>query len=148
MLRILNDEGFEIKERELMRVRAKNRWLLRVPNGMKSQSGIQSPMQQPEDEGLLALQHEVYKTEEPFNDSGALPSETAVQRPTSTSLSPGVLAKRKERLDRLKAESAERWAARKRRRRTRGWAGLPADPPGPPRFLPKPRLTKVRSISA
>lgn len=134
MLRILNDEGFEIKERELMRVRAKNRWLLRVPNGMKSQSGIQSPMQQPEDEGLLALQQEVYKTEEPFNDSGALPSETAVQRPTSTSLSPGVLAKRKERLDRLKAESAERWAARKRRRRTRGWAGLPADPPGPPRF--------------
>jgi hypothetical protein len=36
MLRILNEEdGFEIKERELMRVRAKNRWLLRVPNGMK-----------------------------------------------------------------------------------------------------------------
>ena len=37
MLRILNEEdGFDIKERELMRVRAKNRWLLRVPNGMKS----------------------------------------------------------------------------------------------------------------
>jgi len=27
-----------------------------------------------------------------------------------------------------------RTATRKRRRRTRGWAGLPADPPGPPRF--------------
>lgn len=134
MLRILNDEGFDIKERELMRVRAKNRWLLRVPNGMKSQSSIQSPMQQPEDEGLLALQQEVYKTEEPFDDNGALPSEAAVQQPTSPSLSPEVLAKRKERLDRLKAESAERWATRKRRRRTRGWAGLPADPPGPPRF--------------
>jgi hypothetical protein len=36
MLKTLNDEGFDIKERELMRVRAKNRWLLRVPNGMKS----------------------------------------------------------------------------------------------------------------
>ena len=36
MLRILNEEGHEIKERELMRVRAKNRWLLRVPNGMKT----------------------------------------------------------------------------------------------------------------
>lgn len=35
MLQTLNDEGFDIKERELMRVRAKNRWLLRVPNGMK-----------------------------------------------------------------------------------------------------------------
>ena len=35
MLRKLHAEGFDIKERELMRVRAKNRWLLRVPNGMK-----------------------------------------------------------------------------------------------------------------
>lgn len=134
MLRILNDEGFEIKERELMRVRAKNRWLLRVPNGMKSQSNMQTPVQQPEDEGLLALQQEVYKTEAPFDDTGTLPSEVALQRSPSPGLSPEVLAKRKERLDRLKAESAERWATRKRRRRTRGWAGLPADPPGPPRF--------------
>lgn len=40
MLRILNEEeGFEIRERELMRVRAKNRWLLRVPNGMKPRKG-------------------------------------------------------------------------------------------------------------
>lgn len=52
MLRILNDEdGFEIKERELMRVRAKNRWLLRVPNGMKtrkreSESDIIDQLQQ------------------------------------------------------------------------------------------------------
>ena len=36
MLATLSEEGFQIKERELMRVRAKNRWLLRVPNGMKS----------------------------------------------------------------------------------------------------------------
>ena len=52
MLRILNEEdGFEIKERELMRVRAKNRWLLRVPNGMKtrkreSESDIIDQLQQ------------------------------------------------------------------------------------------------------
>lgn len=42
MLRTLHEEGFEIKERELMRVRAKNRWLLRVPNGTKSASISQS----------------------------------------------------------------------------------------------------------
>lgn len=36
MLRILNEEdGFDIKARELMRVRARHRWLLRVPNGDK-----------------------------------------------------------------------------------------------------------------
>lgn len=134
MLRILNEEGFEIKERELMRVRAKNRWLLRVPNGMKSQSNMQTSAQPPEDEGLLALQQEVYKNEGPFNDTETLLTDTASPRPPSPGLSPEVLAKRKERLERLKAESAERWATRKRRRRTRGWAGLPADPPGPPRF--------------
>ncbi|RDW61284.1 Clr5 domain-containing protein [Aspergillus mulundensis] len=106
MLRILNEEGFQIKERELMRVRAKNRWLLRVPNGTKAQQTV------PEEEGLLRL----------LNDE---------EQPEAVG---EVVAKRKERLDRLKAESAERWAARKRRRRTRGWAGLPADPPGPPRF--------------
>ncbi|KAJ5580136.1 uncharacterized protein N7459_006121 [Penicillium hispanicum] len=138
MLRILNEEGFAIKERELMRVRAKNRWLLRVPNGMKSQAiaTVQEP--QPEDEGLLVLQQEVYKQDQGYVDggdsmSGDLATPTG-ECPSSPGLSPEVIAKRKERLERLKNESAERWASRKRRRRTRGWAGLPADPPGPPRF--------------
>jgi hypothetical protein len=114
MLRILNEEGFQIKERELMRVRAKNRWLLRVPNGTKAQQVALSSAQT-EDDSLLALQE--YQPD-----------------PQDVAVSSEVALKRKERLDRLQAESAERWAARKRRRRTRGWAGLPADPPGPPRF--------------
>lgn len=34
MLRVLNEEdGFDIKSRELMRLRTRNRWLLRAPNG-------------------------------------------------------------------------------------------------------------------
>ncbi|KAJ5341918.1 hypothetical protein N7541_011042 [Penicillium brevicompactum] len=136
MLRILNEEGFEIKERELMRVRAKNRWLLRVPNGMKSHTNAEMEAVNPEDEGLLALQQEVYKVESALDDPDAISNGPDGERPTSESpaLSPEVIAKRQERLDRLKTESAERWASRKRRRRTRGWAGLPADPPGPPRF--------------
>ncbi|KND91375.1 hypothetical protein TOPH_03955 [Tolypocladium ophioglossoides CBS 100239] len=37
MLRVLNEEdGFGIKARELMRVRTRNRWLLRAPNGDKA----------------------------------------------------------------------------------------------------------------
>lgn len=146
MLRILNEEGFSIKERELMRVRAKNRWLLRVPNGMKSQSAVGSHSTQPDDEGLLALQQEVYKQEMSYEGADSMsvesgpppplppPPPPAAEQSPSSALSPEVMAKRKERLDRLKSESAERWASRKRRRRTRGWAGLPADPPGPPRF--------------
>ncbi|KAL2824728.1 hypothetical protein BDW59DRAFT_81558 [Aspergillus cavernicola] len=135
MLRILNEEGFHIKERELMRVRAKNRWLLRVPNGMKAQQAALGSVQLPEDDdGMLALQQEVYKNPESFNEMETPQPDTAVPHPPSPSLSPEVAVKRKERLERLKEESAERWASRKRRRRTRGWAGLPADPPGPPRF--------------
>lgn len=36
MLRVLKGDGYEISDRGMMRVRAKNRWLLRVPNGVKS----------------------------------------------------------------------------------------------------------------
>ncbi|KAK2745202.1 hypothetical protein FQN55_006327 [Onygenales sp. PD_40] len=182
MLRILNEEGFEIKERELMRVRAKNRWLLRVPNGMKSQptmaimptannnnnnnaniapatAGMSTLQQQAGqlggDEGLLVLQQEAYKQDsslesaeqqfmtelgqaqqqqQPQHPQQPQQQQLQPQQAPSPGLAPEVLAKRKERLERLQAESEERWAARKRRRRTRGWAGLPADPPGPPRF--------------
>lgn len=133
MLRILNEEGYNIKERELMRVRAKNRWLLRVPNGMKSQTTVQSETPQPVEEGLLALQ-QIYKQEPSFDQNQTLTAQPSIQHSLPPGLTPEILAKRKERLERLQAESAERWATRKRRRRTRGWAGLPADPPGPPRF--------------
>jgi hypothetical protein len=40
MLRILNeDDGFDINARELLRVRARFRWLLRVPKGDRARSG-------------------------------------------------------------------------------------------------------------
>src|SRR6201999_4351644 len=39
MLQTLQAEGHDIKERELMRLRAKNRWLMRIPNGAKQGIG-------------------------------------------------------------------------------------------------------------
>ena len=139
MLRILNDElGFDIKERELMRVRAKNRWLLRVPNGMKAPSTVPSRRGHvDEEDALQQLAQAMYP--EISHDMGTQPvlrpqKTTSGLRAPSPELSPEVIAKRRERLEKLQAESAERWVSRKRRRRTRGWAGLPADPPGPPRF--------------
>ncbi|RDL42348.1 uncharacterized protein BP5553_02327 [Venustampulla echinocandica] len=137
MLKALNDEGFDIKERELMRVRAKNRWLLRVPNGMKTKK------RDSDQDVINQLQQALYPDGQLADADGepedvediALPApKPTLPRAESPPLSPEVLAKRQERLAKLQAESAERWAARKRRRRTRGWAGLPADPPGPPRF--------------
>ncbi|TAQ86197.1 D-lactate dehydrogenase (cytochrome) [Chlorociboria aeruginascens] len=132
MLRTLNDEGYDIKERELMRVRAKNRWLLRVPNGMKtkkreSDQDVVNQLQQ-------ALYPDSQLAEEPQIEEMIMPTPKSVTRAESPPLSPEVMAKRQERMAKLQAESAERWASKKRRRRTRGWAGMPADPPGPPRF--------------
>lgn len=135
MLRILNEEdGFDIKERELMRVRAKNRWLLRVPNGMKSHPGGSSARSADSHAALQELEQAMYPQGTMHGVPETQKNELMVPRAQSPELSPEVIAKRKERLEKLQAESAERWASRKRRRRTRGWAGLPADPPGPPRF--------------
>ncbi|KAG9235938.1 hypothetical protein BJ875DRAFT_457845 [Amylocarpus encephaloides] len=145
MLRILNEEGFDIKERELNRVRGKNRWLLRVPNGMKpkknSDEDVIRQLQQalyPDGQMEDAEGEEDTAEHEDMSSLGTLAHNSYPKpvRPLSDSppLSPEVIAKRQERLAKLQTESAERWITRKRRRRTRGWAGLPADPPGPPRF--------------
>ena len=150
MLRILNDEGFDIKERELMRVRAKNRWLLRVPNGMKATSN--TPTQAgyvDEDAALQELARTMYPDIQPevLSPDEEVPKKTlGGARAMSPELSPEVIAKRKERFNKLQAESDERWASRKRRRRTRGWAGLPADPPGPPRFPSETTIDESKQL--
>ncbi|KAI5283426.1 hypothetical protein KEM55_001570, partial [Ascosphaera atra] len=166
MLHTLHSEGYDIKERELMRVRSRHRWLLRVPNGTRirhqvveaetevsPQAELSSDGQATHGDGsLLALQHEMYRPSEEERQAtanafdgvsaeGVLPDTVQMMQDTTegsleqaSALTPEAFAKRKERLARLQLESAERWAARKRRRRTKSWAGLPADPPGPPRF--------------
>ena len=151
MLRILNDGpdgGFNIKERELMRVRAKNRWLLRVPNGMKSGGFIPAKTgPEDEDEALQELAQALYPDGAPQAEStGNGEPMTIGPKPASPDLAPEVIAKRRERLEKLQAESAERWASKKRRRRTRGWAGLPADPPGPPRFPSETTIDEGKNL--
>lgn len=120
MVKTLNDEGFQIKERELMRVRAKNRWLLRIPNGQKA-----SPEDAQLEAQLLAAAAE---------ESGDPAPPSALPAPAEEPVPDDIIRKRKERHDKMQAESDERWANKKRRRRTRDYAGIPADPPGPPRF--------------
>ncbi|OJD35386.1 clr5 domain [Diplodia corticola] len=136
MLQILNDEGFDLKERELMRVRAKNRWLLRVPNGMKGETATAARAQTAD----TYPEAFVKELQQAIADDGEMPAAATPQTPgqsleePSADPDPETLRKRKERMEKLQQESDERWRARKRRRRMRGWAGLPADPAGPPRF--------------
>lgn len=111
MLQTLRDEGHQLKERDLMRLRAKHGWLMRIPNGSKLLPGI---------------------------------VEAAVQE-GGTSAAELVLHK-KAKLDERQVASDERWAAKKRRRRTRTYAGIPADPPGPPRFPSETTLDEAKII--
>lgn len=54
--------------------------------------------------------------------------------------------KRKARLDKMQVKSDELYANKKRRRRTRGWAGLPADPPAAPRFPSETTLDESKAF--
>jgi len=148
MLRILVGEGFKIKERELMRVRIKNRWLLRVANGTKGTSTARSPVvselsdefetqlegQEHDESGMQELERAILADSDGMNSDNIADTETHSSGSTPGTLSQAQQQKRQQRLQRLQAESDEKWTTKKRRRRTRGWAGLPADPPGPPRF--------------
>jgi hypothetical protein len=145
MLRTLVAEGFDIKERELMRVRVKYRWLLRVPNGVRVRNAqgdeVSPPPEEPSNlnEGVEAggeISDDIRAIEaamqQPSDQLARQLQQSAMAAQQQNIESPGT--KKNDRLERLHAGDAERWASRKRRRRTRGWAGLPADPPGPPRF--------------
>lgn len=134
MLHILNEEdGYSIKSRELNRVRSKHRWLLRVPTG-KTRDGVDlSP-------GAGASNGE----DDEDNDE----LQMAMQPPSfELPVVPDLASQLKEeRRRKMQAESVERWATKKRRRRTRQYAGIPADPPGPPRFPSETTLGESQVI--
>ena len=111
MLRILGEDGFEVRERELVRLRARNNWMLRDPRGDRQQH--QHQHQQEED------------MSSPDVPAGPVERDGAGD---------------------VVAEERPAVGPRKRRRRTRGWAGRPADPPGPPRFPSETTIDEARVI--
>ena len=140
MLQTLQAEGHDIKERELMRLRAKNRWLMRIPNGAKQPTGDETE-----------AQIEAQLLEAARNEGVAEPAQTPVESQTEPPVAaepPAEFVERqKQRLEELKNISDQRWAEKKRRRRTKGYAGLPADPEGlPPRFPSETTLEESRAI--
>lgn len=142
MLAVLHSEGHDIKERELMRLRAKNRWLMRIPNGTKT-----TPADE-EEANFEAQLLEAAQAEGALEGTleGAA-SEPTVTAPVADDPPPEFVERQKDRLARLQAISDERWAAKKRRRRTKGYAGLPADPEGlAPRFPSETTLEESRGI--
>lgn len=104
-MQILTQEGYELTDRTLSKIRKDNEWTLRSTNGMKPRSV--APSKRP------------------------LPKEEAFQVPE---ISPEVVAKRNFHFQKLQADSDERLRNRTRRVRTMGWAGMGPDPPMDPRF--------------
>ena len=126
MLAILRGEGWDVKERELTKLRKDHNLLLREPN--KSGNGSEKRKKRKRDAlGELADRNEQ-------DGPASTPEEPARAPSPEEILPPEVIAKREARQARLLAESQERLKAGTRRRRTKVWSGLPPDPVQPPRY--------------
>ncbi|OAL54109.1 hypothetical protein IQ07DRAFT_560794 [Pyrenochaeta sp. DS3sAY3a] len=190
MIETLQNEGFPITDRELIRLRHRLKLLLResVPrpkrkaavgdtNGTTSGDGRvqkkkpkkKAPKVIP-GKGLInqlanAIVGEDSESEEdeeedeerePNFAQDQLREEPAEEIPQTESTTipaaevPGLsqeeILRKQLRHEQLQLESDEKWRSRKRRRRTRGWAGLPADNPGePPRFPSETTIDEAKA---
>ena len=116
MIVILNNEGFNVNERQLSKIRHKNQLWIRENRGSNNVASTN------EDEKVVESSQGASATgkKRPREDEGLLPPE--------------VVARRRDAHEKLLAESEERLKSKTRRRRTRGWAGLPPDEATDPRF--------------
>lgn len=155
MLRILNQEdGFNIKSRELNRVRSKHRWLLRVPADRRDDDEAQhspgGPMGGDDDHNNNNSSSNGNGDDHDHVDDDDDDAELMAgeQSPLATPDAPDLASSHlmEERRRQLESESAERWVTKKRRRRTRQYAGMPPDPPGPPRFPSETTLGESQAI--
>lgn len=120
MLEILRIEGWDLKERELTKLRKEQNLLLREPNRNGNGSEKRKRRQSGEEPG-----------EPQDNGSGPVEKRTKILQPI---LPPEIAAKREARQARLLAESEQRLKEGTRRRRTKVWSGIAPDPDAPPRY--------------
>lgn len=139
MVQILNDEGFSIKSRELHRVRTTHRWLLRSPTG----AGVNDKTRQPNDNAGAIVGQSAGDILGVHN--GSLDHDLLMSAGVG-SVNRYMSHPAEDRRREMEAESDERWVTKKRRRRTRQYAGMPADPPGPPRFPSETTLAQSQEI--
>ena len=119
MLGILRTEGWDLKERELTKLRKEQNLLLREAN----KSGYNKRKRDGSEEA----------SEERASDGEPVEKRVRTSSP-EPGLSPEIIAKRQAYQAKLLATDAERWRSRNRRRRTKVWAGIPPDPEQPPRY--------------
>ncbi|KAG8533966.1 uncharacterized protein KY384_001709 [Bacidia gigantensis] len=138
MLEILNAEGFNVSDRQLAKVRRKDGLKMRDPNGdqpslkRKRQTEDGAADEEENADADIGLDDENFTEAEPPPQPRVIPLEVQI--------------KRQSRQAQLWAESAERLQNRTRRRRTKGWAGLPPDVGLPPRFPSELTLEEGRTL--
>jgi hypothetical protein len=171
MVDTMQNEGFLISDRELIRLRLRLKLLLResVPRPKGEQAGVgavhkkkvMKKVKAVPGKGLINQLGNAIPADEASSDDSREeepPAQEQKQGESAEQLSPTILehdaaplsteqATRKQlRQEQLKKESDEKWRTRKRRRRTRGWAGLPADAPGePPRFPSETTIDEAKA---
>ncbi|KZM19048.1 hypothetical protein ST47_g9784 [Ascochyta rabiei] len=171
MVDTLQNEGFQINDRELIRLRLRLKLLLResVPRPKRKQStevSVQKKTKQKKPKALPGrglinqLGNAILAESSESEESSEEEAETCITvsgepaedtQPTQPELDPSLLdteevLRRQLRQEHLQRESDEKWRTRKRRRRTRGWAGLPADTPGePPRFPSETTIDEAKA---
>ncbi|KAK1594542.1 uncharacterized protein LY79DRAFT_549000 [Colletotrichum navitas] len=132
MLAVLKEDGFEIKKRELIRVRTKNRWLLKVANGERSKDSPEPSSQHP----LMA--------DESFEsrDNGQRLSRAAGD------MTPDTLTDH-ELLGTLSNEVGTAWDQdnnRRKRRRLKAWEAASQNESITPRFPSETTLDEAKVI--
>ncbi|KAK8113462.1 hypothetical protein PG984_013988 [Apiospora sp. TS-2023a] len=147
MLRVLTEEdGFDIKHRELMRVRSRNRWLLRKSNPLVSDDHMTAAGTVGDD----VIKAQPSAPDLALSDTETLPDPIILDSgvyeddaPLQSSVSPRLMRPTLE----PETPKAPRLSTRKRRRRARlVHDGLSTDTPGPSRFPSETTIDESRAI--
>ncbi|KAH6634000.1 hypothetical protein B0J18DRAFT_414975 [Chaetomium sp. MPI-SDFR-AT-0129] len=161
MLTMLTEEGFKCGDRELSRIRHKNGWKLngfnlatapRRPGAQEGQAGDEEADSGDEDDETGSGDDS--RTREPgtqedqsnywnYGATGLEPADAQVQEETLNAMRE---ARRDYRRQLYETQAQERWLTKKRRRHTKKYAGLPPDPPCPPRFPSETTLGEAKTI--
>ncbi|KAK1992829.1 hypothetical protein LX36DRAFT_662053 [Colletotrichum falcatum] len=133
MLAVLKEDGFDIKKRELIRVRTKNRWLLKVANGERPRDSPDPNSQQP-----------LMTDDEPFENRA---SGQRLSRAVGD-MTPDTLTDH-ELLGTLSNEVGTAWDQdnnRRKRRRLKAWEAASQGEPVAPRFPSETTLDEAKAI--
>ncbi|KAL8732980.1 MAG: hypothetical protein Q9166_002378 [cf. Caloplaca sp. 2 TL-2023] len=157
MLGTLHEEGFQdLTERDLTRIREKEGLKLRVNNVRPTPRSDKSSVPSKRKRNAQSGKDHTIDQPPQAEDESPIPHDEGHQETTTpvmtaqdeplTDLTEEVVQKRQAWHQKLQAESLERLEKRTRRRRTKVYAGLPPDPPAPPRFPSETTLEEAKAI--